>query len=67
MPADERLRRMNAMRKQIRERDIFWWTETFLKAANDEELGADNDVEQWRPSAPQGFFSTAPTQLAEAG
>ncbi|MND05464.1 hypothetical protein D3C83_262690 [compost metagenome] len=41
----------------MRERDIFWWTETFLKAANDEDLGADDEVEQWRPSAPAGFFA----------
>ena len=57
MPSDERLRRMEAMRRQIREHDIFWWTDTFLKAASDEDLGADNDVEQWRPMAPPGFFT----------
>ena len=57
MPQEERRRRMVALRRQIRERDIFWWTETFLKAAADEDLGPDDEVEQWRPSAPPGFFT----------
>ena len=56
MPPEERKRRMEALRRLVRERDIFWWTETFLKAADDEDLGPDDDVEQWRPVAPPGFF-----------
>ena len=57
MPPEERRRRMEALRKSIRKKDIFWWTETFLKAAADEDLGVDNEVEVWRPEAPPGFFS----------
>jgi trehalose 6-phosphate synthase len=64
MPPDERRRRMDAMRAQVRARDIFWWTETFLKAANDESLGADDEVEQWRPTAPAGFFRTGARALS---
>jgi trehalose 6-phosphate synthase/phosphatase len=56
MPPEERRRRMEALRKSIRKKDIFWWTETFLKAAADEDLGVDNEVEVWRPIAPPGFF-----------
>jgi trehalose 6-phosphate synthase len=56
MPPEERRRRMEALRKSIRKKDIFWWTETFLKAAADEDLGADSEVEMWRPAAPPGFF-----------
>jgi trehalose 6-phosphate synthase len=59
MPPEERRRRMEALRKSIRKQDIFWWTETFLKAAADEDLGADDDVEMWRPAAPPGFFEAA--------
>jgi trehalose 6-phosphate synthase len=59
MPPEERRRRMEALRKSIRRKDIFWWTETFLKAAADEDLGADTEVEVWRPEAPPGFFSAS--------
>ena len=63
---DERRRRMERMREQVRARDIFWWTETFLKAAKDENLGADDEVEQWRPTAPPGFFQTGTRALVSA-
>ncbi len=57
MPQTERRTRMDALRNIVRRRDIFWWTESFLRAAADEDLGDDAAVEQWRPVAPRGFFS----------
>ena len=66
MAPGERRRRMMALRKLIRARDIFWWTDTFLKAAADEDLGSDNDVEQWRPVAPAEFFAESSAGDASA-
>ncbi|MDP9120329.1 MAG: trehalose-6-phosphate synthase [Acidobacteriota bacterium] len=39
MPPEERLRRMRTLQKGIREQDIFWWVDRYLKAA----LGAVPD------------------------
>ena len=36
MPPEERRRRMTAMRTLVREHDIYWWVDRFLKAASDE-------------------------------
>ncbi|MGE0383309.1 MAG: trehalose-6-phosphate synthase [Gammaproteobacteria bacterium] len=33
MPAEERRRRMGRMRRQIQRRDVFWWVDSFLRAA----------------------------------
>ncbi|HEX9670401.1 MAG TPA: trehalose-6-phosphate synthase [Thermoanaerobaculia bacterium] len=33
MPADERLRRMRAMQEILRQQDIFWWVDVYLKTA----------------------------------
>jgi trehalose 6-phosphate synthase/phosphatase len=38
MPGDERQERMRHMRQAIRERDIFWWGDAFLKAMNADRL-----------------------------
>jgi trehalose 6-phosphate synthase/phosphatase len=55
MPRDEARTRMQSMRERIRGCDVDWWVDTFLKAAHDEDLGADSEVEQYRPEAPEGF------------
>ena len=44
MSHGERRARMDTLRKLVKDRDIFWWTDTFLKAAADEDLGADAAV-----------------------
>ncbi|MGD2069154.1 MAG: trehalose-6-phosphate synthase [Gemmatimonadota bacterium] len=49
MPADERTRRMEALRGKIKATDIDWWVETFLEAAADEDLGEDSTVQTYRP------------------
>jgi trehalose 6-phosphate synthase/phosphatase len=33
MPREEQRQRMRAMRASIREQDIFWWVDEFLRAA----------------------------------
>lgn len=33
MPIEERIRRMDAMRRVIKEKDVYWWAETFLQEA----------------------------------
>lgn len=40
MPVDERIRRMMLLRRTIRRKDIFWWVNTFLKAAFAKDLNA---------------------------
>lgn len=39
MPQEERRGRMAALREKVREEDIFWWVELFLRAAVEEEIG----------------------------
>jgi len=40
MPAGERLARMRGMRRSIRRQDVFWWVDSFLKAAIARDLRA---------------------------
>jgi trehalose 6-phosphate synthase len=54
MPEDERKQRMDKLRQKIRETDVEWWVDTFLKAADDEDLGDARTVDAYRPVAPAG-------------
>ena len=56
MDPGERRRRMEGLRAKVREQDIFWWVDTFLKAAADEDLGRWQGVERFRPVAPPRYF-----------
>ncbi|MDX1532119.1 MAG: trehalose-6-phosphate synthase, partial [Rhodothermales bacterium] len=47
---------MEKLRSVVREQDIFWWVDTFLKAARDEDLGASAGVETFRAVARDGYF-----------
>jgi len=40
MPADERRARMRRMRRSIRRQDVFWWVDSFLRAAISRDLRA---------------------------
>ena len=40
MPMDERAKRMKILRRAVRRKDIFWWVNTFLKAAFAKNLDA---------------------------
>ncbi|MGH8742057.1 MAG: alpha,alpha-trehalose-phosphate synthase (UDP-forming), partial [Burkholderiales bacterium] len=40
MPAEERHARMRRMRNSIREQDVFWWVDSFLRAAITKDLRA---------------------------
>ncbi len=56
MKEGERRKRMGRIRDRLRKEDIFWWVDTFLKAARDEDLGEWNELEVYQPPAPPGFF-----------
>ncbi len=56
MTEEERTRRMEHMRGSIRKYDIHWWVDTFLKAAENQNLGEDAHLETFQPKAPRGFF-----------
>jgi trehalose 6-phosphate synthase/phosphatase len=49
MPLRERRQRMRAMRGVVRRSDIFWWTDTYLKAAISRDLSAFPVVEYYVP------------------
>ncbi len=38
MPSDERHRRMERLRSVVRDQDVYWWVETFARAASSPEL-----------------------------
>ena len=40
MPAEERRARMRRLRRGVREQDIFWWVDSFLRAAIAKDLSA---------------------------
>lgn len=56
MPDQERRGRMQRLRQRVRDQDIFWWADTFLRAAEGEDLGPDADVETFSPRPPEGFM-----------
>lgn len=58
MDPAERRRRMEGLRAKVREQDIFWWVDTFLKAAADEDLGRWATVETYRAVASEGYFES---------
>jgi trehalose-6-phosphate synthase len=49
MPLRERRRRMRVMRGVVRRADIFWWTDTYLKAAISRDLSAFPVMEYYVP------------------
>ncbi len=51
MPQTERRKRMQRMREKIRRHDIFWWVDTFRRAARHEELGESESFEVYPPPA----------------
>jgi len=40
MPADERFARMRRIRRAIRREDVFWWVDSYLRAAITKDLRA---------------------------
>jgi trehalose 6-phosphate synthase len=54
MPQGERVARMRAMRRSIRRQDVFWWVDSFLKAAIARDLTAfPSPTEHEERSAPE--------------
>ncbi len=62
MEEEERKERMGRIREKIRREDIFWWVDTFLKAARGEDLGESSTLEIYQPPAPPGFFDSVATE-----
>ncbi|MGH7546006.1 MAG: alpha,alpha-trehalose-phosphate synthase (UDP-forming) [Gemmatimonadota bacterium] len=50
MDLDERRMRMRKLRRMVRERNIVWWTDSFLRAAIEKELGDFPVVQEYIPS-----------------
>ncbi len=62
----ERQQRMRRLRASVRRQDIFWWVNSFLKAAFSKELGDFPLVEEYLPSAPPQV-EPPPLAMPEAG
>ncbi|MDX1566152.1 MAG: trehalose-6-phosphate synthase [Longimicrobiales bacterium] len=56
MAEEERRSRMTRMREVIRKYDIRWWVDTFMKAADGEDLGEDAALKTFRPTPPPNLF-----------
>ena len=52
MPEAERVARMRAMRRSIRRQDVFWWVDSFLRAAIARDLRDFPAPERRAPSQP---------------
>ena len=50
MGPEERRRRMKRLRRAIRETDIFWWVDSYLRAAIEKELSDFPILEEYTPS-----------------
>jgi len=49
MSAGERRYRMRRLRKNIRSQDVFWWVDSFMRAAIDKELRDFPVLEEYIP------------------
>jgi trehalose 6-phosphate synthase len=52
MPAEERRSRMHKLRRSVRERDVFWWVDLFLRAAFATDLSGFPLLEEQRTEVP---------------
>jgi alpha,alpha-trehalose-phosphate synthase [UDP-forming] len=50
MPTSERRARMRKMRRAVREHDIFWWLDSFLKAATSKTMQDSPALEEFVPT-----------------
>ena len=49
MRPDERHRRMHQLRRSIKQHDIFWWVDSFLRASIERDLSSFPVVEDYVP------------------
>ncbi len=49
MPAQERARRMTALRRGVRKQDVFWWVDIFLQTALQRRLADFPTVDEYYP------------------
>ena len=54
MPPSERRRRMKRLRRNVREQDIHWWVNSFMRAVIDKELKDFPVLEELIPSYHHG-------------
>jgi trehalose-6-phosphate synthase len=53
MPAEERRDRMRKLRRVVRERDVFWWVDLFLRAAFATDLSGFPLLDEQGPGIPE--------------
>lgn len=51
MPAEERQRRMQMLRRTVRKQDVFWWVDRFLEAALQRRLADFPVVDEYYPGS----------------
>ena len=69
MPKAERQRRMKALRKKIRQTDIYWWLDSFLGAGFDRDLMAFPPPEDYIPhetTRPMTRYYGQPAWMSQA-
>ena len=59
MDKRERQARMRQMRRSIREYDVFWWVDSFLRAAITKDLRAFPQPESYVAGRSRGFLAVA--------
>ena len=50
MSEDEKHQRMRGLRRQVQSHDIFWWVDSFLKAAIEKDLSNFPLLDEYRPA-----------------
>jgi trehalose 6-phosphate synthase len=65
MEQDERLARMRRLRRCIARQNVFWWVDSFLRAAIAQDLGSFPQVEYFVPRPPEP--SDAEASLTSSG
>lgn len=54
LPGEDRRRRLAALQRAVRRHDVFWWVDTFLKAAVNRGLDDFPHLHEYVPAAPHG-------------
>ena len=52
MPLEERTQRMRNLREIVKNKDVFWWLNSFLKAAIEKDLSSFPRVDEYSPFKP---------------
>lgn len=52
MPLEERNQRMRNLRENVKNKDVFWWLNSFLRAAIEKDLSSFPQVDEYYPGKP---------------